>query len=211
MAIINVGRSLQKVIYKATKMNIATCWIGPGADHGSIIKALGSAKFHPARDHIICVCAIGYKSIYNPTMINLAFRTMNSRLPLHHLFFSDSKMTLPVKVDEPPFDAFRKVFEACQWSPSSFNSQTTRCRAITTNTDSGCCQRFDFFCSTASRYYAQVALGIWLANFEMGCQAMSVSGSFSVLQPISVGEGTEETREAVVPPFHYDVSWVTQA
>jgi nitroreductase len=32
VAVIDVGRSLQKVVTAATRAGISTCWIGPGAD-----------------------------------------------------------------------------------------------------------------------------------------------------------------------------------
>lgn len=40
-------------------MGLATCWIGPGADHESITLKLGQ-RFDKERDHIICVCAVGH-------------------------------------------------------------------------------------------------------------------------------------------------------
>lgn len=33
LAVIDVGRSLEKVVLDVTRMGLATCWIGPGADH----------------------------------------------------------------------------------------------------------------------------------------------------------------------------------
>ncbi|MCB0012296.1 MAG: hypothetical protein KDE34_10350, partial [Anaerolineales bacterium] len=41
--------------------------------------------------------------------------------------------------------------------------------------------RFDFYAATASRYYAAVALGIWCANWEMGCEALGITGRLDVL------------------------------
>lgn len=204
-AIIDVGGSLQKVVQKATRMNLATCWIGPGASHDSIKTELGDSKFNEDQDHIICVCAIGYKSHYIPTMINFMFQTMtNSRIPIHDLFSTEEDIDL----EQAPFDTFAKVFEVCRWSPSSFNSQTTRCRVVLG--DVSRIERFDFFCSTNSRFsrfYAPVALGIWLANFETGCQAIRVKGSFRPLQDgdRAVGSGGREDVSR-----RCDVSWVVQ-
>jgi nitroreductase len=65
LAVIDVGRSLQKIVMEATRLGLGTCWIGPGADHASIMRYLGN-RFDPQEDHIICVCAIGYKSWYIP-------------------------------------------------------------------------------------------------------------------------------------------------
>ena len=58
VAIIDVGRSLQHVVLHATRMGVATCWIGPGADQSSVIAHLGD-RFDPDRDHVVCVCAVG--------------------------------------------------------------------------------------------------------------------------------------------------------
>ncbi|MBW1906560.1 MAG: nitroreductase family protein, partial [Deltaproteobacteria bacterium] len=81
MAVIDVGRSLQKVVIHATRMGLATCWIGPGADHESIIAHLGS-RLDLERDHIICVCAVGYASRFLPLPIRLISRIQRRRLPL---------------------------------------------------------------------------------------------------------------------------------
>jgi hypothetical protein len=58
LAVIDVGRSLQKIVIDATRMGLGTCWIGPGADQTSVACHLGD-RFNPKVDHIICVCAIG--------------------------------------------------------------------------------------------------------------------------------------------------------
>ena len=78
LAVIDVGRSLQKVVLAATRMGLATCWIGPGADQKSVERHLG-ARFDPARDHVVCVCALGYESRYKPLMIRLLQRAMHPR------------------------------------------------------------------------------------------------------------------------------------
>ena len=62
--------------------------------------------------------------------------------------------------------------------------------------------RFDFCTSTTSRYYAAVALGIWCANWEVGCVALNMHGHFSVLSP----EDRGYKEHSDLP--RYDVSWV---
>jgi len=53
-----------------------------------------------------------------------------------------------------------------------------------------------------SRFYAPVALGIWCANWETGCEALSIPGHFSVLKPEERGaQGAPELPR-------YDISWV---
>ncbi len=199
-AVLDVGRGLQHVVLDATRMGVATCWIGPGADHASILRQLGE-RFDDAVDHIVCVCALGYRSRYVPTLVRLLTRTMHWRLPLDELFFADPELRSPLDTEAPPFASFGRCFEACQWSPSSYNGQTTR--AVGVATPQGV--RIDFYAATASRYYAPVALGIWCANWERGCRALGVSGRLELAspEPRPTGAGLE------VP--HHDVSWIAAA
>jgi nitroreductase len=202
MAVIDVGRSLQKVVYHATRMGLATCWIGPGADHESILRHLGP-RFDPERDHIICVCAVGYASKFKPAALRLIQRAQRNRLPIGQLFFSTADLCAPLDPEAPPFDAFGRCYEVCQWAPSSFNGQTTRCAAVVG--ERGRVTRFDFFATTDSHFYAPVALGIWLANWEMGCEAAGLPGHFEVLGP-------EERCATHAPEFpRYDISWARDA
>jgi len=202
LSVIDIGRSLQKVVLHATRMGLATCWIGPGADQKSISRHLGD-RFDPTRDHVICVCAIGYESMFKPPAIRLMQRFQRQRLPLSELFFADPSFTAPLETSEDPFNAYGRCYEVCQWSPSSFNSQTTRCAAVTERIeDKDKLVRFDFCASTGSRYYAPVALGIWCANWETGCEALGRPGHFAVLPP-----DARAVENAPDLP-RYDVSWV---
>ncbi len=201
LSVIDVGRSLQKIVLHATRMGLATCWIGPGADQKSIIQHLGD-KFDSAQDHVICVCAVGYESMFKPLFIRLIQRLQRKRLPLSKLFFADPAFTAPLDVRSEPFSDYGRCYEVCQWSPSSYNGQTTRCAAMTERLGDDRLVRFDFCAATMSRYYAPVALGIWCANWETGCTAIEKRGHFAVLSPEE--RGVEELPE--LP--RYDVSWV---
>ncbi len=197
LAVIDVGRSLQKVVTDATRMGLGTCWIGPGADHASIMQNLGE-RFDPEKDHIICVLGVGYKSNYIPLFIRIFNRQMSTnRLPLSELFFADANFNQPLDMDAASFKPFGRNYEICQWAPSSYNGQTTRCAAVTD--ESGALQSFDFYAATASQYYAPVALGIWAANWEMGCEALGIEGRFAV--------HSEEEKESLP---RYDLSWVAE-
>ena len=197
LSVIDVGRSLQKVVMDAIRMGLGTCWIGPGADHASIMQNLGE-RFDSEKDHIVCVCAVGYKSNYIPLFIRIFnSRLSNSRLPQSELFFADADFNQPLDVDAPPFNHYGRNYEICQWAPSSYNGQTTRCAAVTD--EKGAIKSFDFYAATASQYYAPVALGIWAANWEMGCDALGIQGHFAV-------RPTE--KEATLP--RYDLSWVAE-
>jgi nitroreductase len=202
LSVIDVGRSLQKIVLHATRMGLATCWIGPGADQKSIIQHLG-VKFEPEKDHVICVCAIGYESMFKPLLIRVAKIFQHKRLALSELFFAEPSCKTALETNSAPFNEYGRCYEVCQWSPSSFNGQTTRCAAITDRVvNQGKLIRFDFFAATTSRYYAAVALGIWCANWETGCAALNKNGHFEILSP------TERNYEAFSELPHYDISWL---
>jgi nitroreductase len=201
LAVIDVGRSLEKVVIHATRMGLATCWIGPGADHDSILRHLG-ARFDVEQDHIICVCAVGYASRFAPLLTRIAGVAQHRRLPLTSLFFADPQFQKPLDTGAALFAQFDGCYEACQSAPSAFNGQPTRCAGVMV--DDGVLPRFDFAASTTSRFYAAVALGIWCANWELGCEALEIAGHFSVLTPEE--RGMEKAPE--LP--HYDVSWTAE-
>jgi nitroreductase len=210
LAIVDVGRSLQKIVMDATRMGLATCWIGPGANQASVARHLGD-RFNPEKDHIICVCAVGYKSSYIPMFLRIFNMQFHRRLPLSSLFFADSNFTQPLNVDAYPFDQFGRNYEICQWAPSSYNGQTTRCAAVMEAADrEGQTEphlaRFDFYATTASRFYAPVALGIWCANWEIGCATLGIEGHFALL---SNKERGLQDQPANPRPHTYDVIWVS--
>ena len=91
LAVIDVGRTLQKIVIDATRMGLGTCWIGPGAEQTSIAHQLGE-RFNPLVDHIICVCAVGYKSSYLPAFLRFMNFQFHRRLSLSSLFFADFKL-----------------------------------------------------------------------------------------------------------------------
>ncbi len=213
LAVIDVGRSLQKIVMDATRMGLGTCWIGPGADQSSIVRYLGD-RFNPKEDHMICVCAIGYKSGYIPMLVRIMNRQLYGRLPLSSLFFTDPHFKEPLNVEAYPFNRFGRNYEICQWSPSSYNGQTTRGVAVVEQNgvekgerdeDESRLARLDFYAATASRYYAAVAVGIWYSNWEMGCEVLGIQGRFSVL---SAEERCVQDEKALSQFPRYDVSWV---
>lgn len=196
LSVIDVGRKLQKIVHHATRMGLATCWIGPGADQSSIIKALGG-KFDIDSDHIICVSAIGYKSIFKPFISRLATIPQHRRLPISKLF-SVNEVTNPLDENLAPFNQFDRCYEVCQWAPSSFNNQPTRA-IVRTNVNKTKVEKVDFYAKIQSRFYAPVALGIWLTNWEIGCRALKIEGKFTAMNPIN----SKETSNTL--PI--DVSW----
>mmetsp|Transcript_16114 Transcript_16114/g.34835 ORF Transcript_16114/g.34835 Transcript_16114/m.34835 type:complete len:410 (+) Transcript_16114:210-1439(+) len=208
--VIDVGRVLQGVVLRATEMGLGTCWIGPGADQASVVKALvAEGKFDSEADHIIVVCAVGYPSTFLPLVLRIV-RTLNNRLPLEKLFFDDSSFGRPLDLTNAPFDRFARCCEAVRWSPSSFNAQPVRCIGVTKAGVGGGAQivQFDFYLTTASQYYAPLALGIWLRQWEIGCQE-SVKGRFDILtEDERITRGSRDRVTALPKLPRYVVSWV---
>ena len=201
---IEVGYHLQRVVLAATRRGLATCWIGPGGDQASIRAHLGP-RFDEERDHVVCLCAIGYKSSFKPLMLRLMQSIQRHRLPLAELFFLDRDMRRPLRADEGVFSSFAPVLEACRWSPSSYNAQPTRCVARFEGEGDG--ERlagFDFVATTESRYYAPLAAGIWCADWAFGCEGQGLSGGFAALgrgdAGSSAGASTSRGR--------YELSWL---
>ncbi|WP_150526911.1 nitroreductase family protein [Roseibium sediminis] len=179
-AVMDIGRCLQKVVIEATRMGLGTCWIGPGADPSSIAKHMGT-RFDPARDHVICVCAIGYASWYKPLLLRVAARSHKLRKALGELFYTDLDCSESMDPKAEVYAEFGRCFEACRWSPSSFNAQTTRAVTVI---EEGRLVRMDFCVATKSRYYAIVALGIWLANWEYGCDTLGIGGNMTTISTL---------------------------
>jgi nitroreductase len=200
VAILDIGRTLQKIVIDATRLGLGTCWIGPGADHASVKSHLGD-RFNEDKDAIICLCAVGYQSWYTPLFIRIFNAQFHKRLPLSELFFEDVEMTQPIDTTVAPWSSYERCFESCQWAPSSYNGQTTRC--VVTEADKRF--QFDFHAITSSRYYAVVAIGIWCGNWEAGCDTLGIEGNFLLsAQPSSEGSNSDNGL------LHHDISWVSK-
>lgn len=207
-AIWDLGRCLQYIVLHGIRMGLGTLWIGPGADHASIIHALGEKRFDPNHDHIICVCAFGYPSWFIPIIVRLMSIVHYIRLPLKQLVFQDNKCQQPLPIeDERVYQMLKPAFEAVRSSPSSFNAQTTRCSAVLIKdpkTNKIILKQIDFYRTIPSKFYATIALGIWLANFEFACDELGLNGHFEVdKSKFAQGHDVTENTSPI-----YDISWV---
>jgi len=93
--------------------SLSSCWIGPGADQLSIEQKLGN-QFDSDKDHIVCLCAVGYKSNYIPLFIRIFNSLMSRRLPLSELFYADSDFKQPLNISRKQFAPYGRNFEICQ-------------------------------------------------------------------------------------------------
>jgi len=197
-AVVDIGYALQNVVMGATRLGLATCWIGPGAQPGSVAAELGE-RFDADADHVICVCALGYASKYKPLALRVMQKQQRVRLPLSQLFFQDEAFSRPIDPTTQPYDELARSYEVCQWAPSSYNSQTTRAAVLT---QAGRVARVDFASTTKSRYYAMVALGIWVSNWMRATQALGIEGR-ATLAP------AEDPRRQSLP--RWVASWQRRA
>lgn len=195
-AVIDIGRSLQRTVLAATKAGISTCWIGPGADQSSIVAALGD-RYDPDRDHVVCVCAIGYASRHIPLTVQVASARMRQRKPLAHTVFQDAALGTPADLGASAWADLSECFEAGRRSPSSYNAQPTRAIVQT----SGESRRVIVGQGFASRYYAPIAIGTWLANWETACSAIGIEGTVS----INERDAQHWTSDA----FQYGATWTS--
>jgi len=99
-AVVDIGYALQQVVLEATRLRLATCLIGAGAEPSSVAAHLGD-RFDPARDHVICVCALGYASKYKPLSLRMMQKQQRWRRPLENLFFNDGEFVDPVDPAAP--------------------------------------------------------------------------------------------------------------
>jgi nitroreductase len=197
VSVVDVGRALERVVLDATRQGVATCCIGPGTDQSEVEDLLGE-RFVAGRDHVICICALGYRSRFEPLVVRIIAKVQSGRRPLAELFFADSRLRTPLPVAEAPFSRFEGCYEAARWAPSAFNTQPTRCAAVPA-ADGRSVERFDFYTATASRYYAPVALGIWCGNWEVGCAALGLTGHFEALPAGRRGRGRGPRPAAALP------------
>jgi len=201
-AIFDIGKSLQNIVINATKMGLGTCWIGPGADHTSVKAHLG-ARFNDEQDAVICLCAVGYKSVYAPLFIRIFNSRFHNRLDTSDLFFSDPQMNTPIDTTQHPWSDFEPCFESCRWAPSSYNGQTTRAVLSEPDPKNNKNMQIDFYASTSSRYYAVIAIGIWCGNWEISCDALNVKGHFEL--------ASHSSKACLVSDIYTpqsDISWV---
>jgi len=212
--VIDVGRVLQGVVLNATENGLGTCWIGPGADQKSVVRALTEeGKFDSAVDHVVVVCAVGYPSMFMPLSLRVGRIFTTNRLPLEELFFDDPTFRRHLDLTKAPFDRFSKCCEGARWSPSSLNAQPVRCVGVADAGAGGEEQtvRFDFYLTTASRYYAPTALGIWLRQWEIGCQEVSIKGRLVILAEDERRARGGSDNSTALPKFpRYGVSWVME-
>lgn len=201
-AIIELAQTLQTIVTGLTRLGFGTCWIGPGRNPQAAAAALGD-RFDPNRDHVVCVCAVGHPSRRVPLFMRVQGLVYHRRHPATELFFEDGNFTRPIDSTRPPLDRLQPALEACRWAPSSLNAQPTRA-IVHLDRNRNSVERVDFWTTdTRSRFYAPIALGIWLANWQTATEALGLPGHFERRQDPDSGSGSNTRARRA----RYDVSW----
>ena len=189
--VIDAARAMQHVVHHATGMGLATCWLGPDAELDAVEAALGD-RFDDRHDRVLCVCAVGYASPFLPLGLRVLAAMQHHRWPMDELFGVDTSL--------PPYNAFGRCYEVCQWAPSVLNRQLARARLRLRDDE---VERVDFFVTVDDRFEGPLDLGVWLANWEIGCEELGMEGHFVVwphtTAAVALGSPTDP---------RVDVSWV---
>jgi nitroreductase len=193
--IVEVGRLLQHIVIQLTRLGIATCWIGPGADQSSLMQHLGD-KLKEDEDHVICICAIGYRSKRIPLFLRLMKRIQNTRKTNENLFYDQPDLSKSCDLDVPLLTSYTQAFEACRYAPSAFNGQPTR---AVVNTNKEGIHAIDFYTVKKSKYYSPIAAGIWCANWELAMIELGKTGEFEYNNTLVHDDSSLPT---------YEMSWV---
>ena len=144
-AVIDVGRACRRSSFTPRAWGWRPVGSAPGADQQSVIAHLGE-RFDPERGPRHLRLRRRLRSRFPPLLIRLMQRRSTGGCRCR-LFFADPRFTAPLDTDAAPFAAYGRCYEVCEWSPSSYNSQTTRCAALDRST-AGAPMRFDFCAAT---------------------------------------------------------------
>ena len=159
--------------------------------------ALGE-RFDPERDHVICVCAVGYRSRFIPLLIRADERQMHRRLPLERLFFADDDLTRSVDVTVRAVQRVRRAATRCasgRRRPTTARPREPWCRVGMSSSGSTSPRR-------PLRATTHRGAGHLGRDWEAGCQALGVHGRTKVLSP-----GDRAMSDAPSVP-RYGASWL---
>ncbi len=187
-AMVDFGYSMEKLILMLTDMKIGTCWLGGTFNRNSFDEQVSMSK-----DEIIpCVTPIGY-IMQNKSMIEKAMRIAvkaDKRKPAKELFFFKD-FSNPIKEydEKMPKDSLEMV----RIGPSASNKQPWR---ILIDEDY---LNYHFYLEKTPNYAGnkmsfemqRIDMGIAMAHFEIGCEAVGVAGQWSFEKPDSITASAE--------------------
>jgi len=174
----DAGYALEKMVLKATDLNLSTCWIG-GFFNKNIFTNIMDLK----KDEILpCIIALGYSKFDIKSFIRNMIFFMKKRKTWKELFFNND-INHSLTLDKT--DKYLKVLEMVRLAPSASNKQPWR--IIKKN-------NFYHFYLMRSKSYKEfikklnvdikrIDMGIAMSHFELACNELNLKGNWKVLKP----------------------------
>jgi len=178
-ALEDFGYCFEKIILKATSMDLGTCWLGGTFRRGSF-----AAKMNLGADEMLpAIAPVGYPAEEQSTADRvLRFGAgSKTRKPWDQLFFSSDGKTA---LDKEEADKFHDVLEAVRIGPSASNRQPWR---ITRN--SGDCYHLylkenKLYNRIMGKFRMQfIDMGIAMCHFELAAREYRLPGRWQVNMP----------------------------
>jgi len=179
-AFVDLGYCFEKVILKATNLDLGTCWMG-----GTFKRANFAERINISEDEIVpAISPVGYardrRSIREKTLRR--FANSNQRKPWEELFF-DGDLNTPLLKDSAGLYAV--PLECVRIGPSASNNQPWRVIAQKQ-------QGAFHFCLKRTRGYDKfnrkidlqlIDVGIAMCHFELSAREKGLSGIWEVVKP----------------------------
>ena len=190
--VLDIGRCLEKVMIRATRMGLGTVCCG-GFGASKLIPLL--PNYDEATDHIACLIPFGYAVNPMPRgekLFRWLFRC-DPRIPTSELFQQESTDGVRAPLSGDLAKKYETVLLPTSRAPSSINQQTTRIVSSSAG-------RMDFFATTTSRWYARINAGIRMANWELACIGESLPGHWEI--------DSERQNASLDDAMRYMATWV---
>jgi nitroreductase len=184
---INYGYMMEKVVLKATEMNLATCWVGY-FDQDYFNETTIEKGYE-----IPSIVIIGYSKEEHsfPDKVARLVVSASKRKTWDKLFF-DFKSRVPLT---PGINNYSDSLEMVRWAPSSGNTQPWRVFFDNTHNE------YHFFKKSINRWYEvrglhDIDMGIALSHFELTSRHNGLAGSWV----------TKETIDTI-DDLQYIITW----
>lgn len=183
------GFLFEKIILKATELNLGTCWLGGTVDRKKVAKAIGLRK----NGIIPAVTPLGY--VESRRFMGKAVRWLiksKKRKEWNKLFFLKSeKGLIPFQKEEA--EKYEMPLEMVRLGPSAKNRQPWR--IIKDNE-----QNIFHFYRTSTENYARLDISIAVCHFDLTCKGEKIKG-------VWYKEDSNFLNALVPQDWIYSISW----
>lgn len=156
MCMEDFGYSMEKIILKATELELGTCWIGASFDKSELAKKIDLKN----NEYLPAITPIGYESIkphFKANIIQSVLKVRN-RKPAKDLFFENNANN---QISNEQLNKYKNIFEAVRLGPSAGNMQPWRIILDISKSV------FHFYMNEI-KMYNNISKGVKLQNLDMG-------------------------------------------